>query len=146
MHMYKTLTATMASPFPNGPGINSRAAVLGAACIFTAAAALIPLLKATTGLGRGACIESPKGNTLRRLSEEEISKLPYPPDVLPGGRDVVTPYGSIRVFEWGPENGDKVLLLHGISTPTISLGDLAHELVGKGYRVMLFGKWLLLHK
>ncbi|KAH6660620.1 Alpha/Beta hydrolase protein [Truncatella angustata] len=75
---------------------------------------------------------------LAHLSKDEIRNLPYPPDVLPGGRDVATPYGSIRVFEWGHEDGEKVLFLHGISTPVIALGDLAHELAGKGYRVMLF--------
>ncbi|KAH8675922.1 Alpha/Beta hydrolase protein [Xylariales sp. PMI_506] len=80
---------------------------------------------------------SPK-SVVDALPEVEVSGLPYPPDVLPGGRDVATPYGSIRVFEWGPEDGDKALFLHGISTPTISLGDLGHELVSKGYRVMLF--------
>jgi hypothetical protein len=70
------------------------------------------------------------------------SEVPYPPDVLPGGRDVLTPYGSIRVFEWGRISGEKVLLLHGIGTPCLALGSLAKELVGRGYRVMLFGEFL----
>ncbi|KAL7787118.1 Alpha/Beta hydrolase protein [Trichoderma ceciliae] len=64
--------------------------------------------------------------------------VPYPPELFPGGRDVETVYGTIRVFEWGPEDGDKVLLVHGIGTPCIALGDVAWELVRKGYRVMLF--------
>ncbi|KAL4972320.1 Alpha/Beta hydrolase protein [Aspergillus desertorum] len=63
---------------------------------------------------------------------------PLPTDVLPGARDVKTPYGSIRVYEWGPEHGPKVLLVHGITTPCISLGGLAHSLVDRGCRVMLF--------
>ncbi|KAL4990229.1 Alpha/Beta hydrolase protein [Aspergillus falconensis] len=63
---------------------------------------------------------------------------PLPTDVLPGARDVQTPYGSIRVYEWGPEHGPKVLLVHGITTPCISLGGLAHGLVDRGCRVMLF--------
>jgi pimeloyl-ACP methyl ester carboxylesterase len=58
--------------------------------------------------------------------------------VFPGGRDVETPYGCIKLFEWGPEDGEKVLLLHGISTPCLALGTLAEALVSKGYRVMLF--------
>ncbi|KFY64173.1 hypothetical protein V496_03431, partial [Pseudogymnoascus sp. VKM F-4515 (FW-2607)] len=65
-------------------------------------------------------------------------ELVYPPDALPGGRDVDTPYGSIRVYEWGPEDGHKILLVHGITTPCLALGGLAHGLVKKGYRVMLF--------
>ncbi|KAK4136752.1 alpha/beta-hydrolase [Trichocladium antarcticum] len=48
-------------------------------------------------------------------------------------------YGSIRVYEWGPLSGDKVLLVHGISTSCITLTKLANGLVrDKGCRVMLF--------
>ncbi len=67
-------------------------------------------------------IPSPSVTLLPKLSEKEIGELPYPPDVLPGPRDVASPYGTIRVYEWGSEDGRKVLLLHGISTPCISLG------------------------
>ncbi|KAL2754622.1 hypothetical protein ACRALDRAFT_2065270, partial [Sodiomyces alcalophilus JCM 7366] len=63
---------------------------------------------------------------------------PYPLDLLPGGRDVETPYGFLRVYEWGREDGQKVLLLHGIGTPCPALGEMARELVERGYRVMLF--------
>ncbi|KAI1414752.1 alpha/beta-hydrolase [Hypoxylon sp. FL1857] len=83
-------------------------------------------------------IPSPRTTVLPTLDEQEAADLPYPLDALPGGRDVTTPYGSIRVYEWGPENGDRVLLVHGISTPTVALGDLGHEFAGRGYRVMLF--------
>ncbi|KAL7629123.1 hypothetical protein AAE478_000642 [Parahypoxylon ruwenzoriense] len=84
---------------------------------------------------RELVVPSPRTMT---LGEETATDLPYPPDALPGGRDVATPYGSIRVYEWGPEDGERVLLVHGISTPAVALGDLAHELSGRGYRVMLF--------
>ena len=73
-------------------------------------------------------------------SIEDVETLPYPPDALPGARDVESPYGSIRVYEWGPEDGEKILLIHGISTPSIALTDLANKLVEKGCRVMLFGR------
>ncbi|KAK7952423.1 uncharacterized protein PG986_008151 [Apiospora aurea] len=76
---------------------------------------------------------------LRGMSQAERDALPYPPDgALPGARDVATPYGSVRVYGWGPEDGERVLLIAGISTPTISLGDLAWEMSERGYRVMLF--------
>lgn len=65
---------------------------------------------------------------------------PYPLDLLPGGRDVETPYGSLRVYEWGNVDGHKVLLLHGIGTPCPALGEMARELAERGYRVMLFGE------
>jgi len=44
----------------------------------------------------------------------------------------------MRVYEWGPETGRKVLLVHGITTPCVALGSVANALVEKGCRVMLF--------
>lgn len=67
-------------------------------------------------------IRSPRATLLPHLSEAEIANLPYPPDILPGARDVTSPYGTVRVYEWGPEDGRKVLLVHGISTPCVALG------------------------
>lgn len=72
------------------------------------------------------------------IPEEENRQLPLPDDALPGARDVASPYGSIRVYEWGREDGPKVLLVHGITTPCIALGGVAHALVDRGCRVMLF--------
>ncbi|KAL8391124.1 hypothetical protein RB595_009939 [Gaeumannomyces hyphopodioides] len=83
-------------------------------------------------------IDAPRETQSPGISVYEVGNLPYPQDALPGGRDIETPYGTIRVFEWGPENGERVLLLHGISTPCLALGGIAHTLVESGYRVMLF--------
>lgn len=83
-------------------------------------------------------IVSPRETLLPALSNAEIADLPYPPDALPGARDIASPYGTIRAYEWGPEDGPKVLLIHGISTPCLALGSVAHGLVAKGHRVMLF--------
>ena len=83
-------------------------------------------------------LPSPRSTVLPRLSDAEVSALPLPDDVLPGGRDVLTPYGSIRAYEWGPEDGPKVLFVHGITTPCIALGGVAHALADRGCRVMLF--------
>lgn len=104
---------------------------------------------ASFGLGLAFCrliaespapqiLPSPRQSLLPQLSDSELSALALPLDVLPGGRDVPTPYGTIRVYEWGPEDGKKVIFIHGITTPCIALGDLAHHLVHKGCRVMLF--------
>ncbi|KAI2626337.1 alpha/beta-hydrolase [Xylaria nigripes] len=82
---------------------------------------------------------SPGKTLVPALPEDTLKDLPYPPhDALPGARDVETPYGSIRVYEWGPEDGERVLFVHGISTPALALGNLAHEMVSRGYRVMMF--------
>jgi hypothetical protein len=89
--------------------------------------------------------KKPRSNTPAPASAEKArlppaEDLPYPSDALPGARLVDSPYGTVNVFEWGPEAGEKVLLLHGIGTPCIALGDMAEELARNGYRVMLFGE------
>ncbi|KAL7927749.1 hypothetical protein ACQKWADRAFT_317930 [Trichoderma austrokoningii] len=86
----------------------------------------------------GKALPSPLKTTIPRLPRDEVERLAYQPDAFPGARDVDTPYGSIRVYEFGPEDGEKVLLVHGISTPCITLALIAHGLVKRGCRVMLF--------
>lgn len=93
---------------------------------------------------RKSIIRSPRETLLPLLIPEEHKSLPYPPDILPGARDIDSPYGSIRVYEWGSEKGRKVLFIHGISTPSLALGAVAHALVEKGCRVMLFDLYVIL--
>ncbi|KAK3942206.1 putative alpha beta hydrolase family protein [Diplogelasinospora grovesii] len=71
-------------------------------------------------------------------SKEELLKLEYKPDHFEGARDISTPYGSTRVYEWGPEAGNKVLFIHGVTTSCMTLGIIAKALVERGFRVMLF--------
>lgn len=86
---------------------------------------------------------SPKPRILASpLSTHDASSLahsPYPPsDYIPGARDVPTPYGTMRIYEFGPTDANrKVLLIHGITTPCISLAGIASGLADKGCRVML---------
>ncbi|MCJ1281943.1 hypothetical protein MMC26_001266 [Xylographa opegraphella] len=93
------------------------------------------------GQGPPNSIPSPVHTLFPHLTPAEQSALPYPPDLFPGARDVESPYGSLRVYEWGPEEGRKVLLVHGISTPCLSLGAIAEGLVEGGARVMLLDLW-----
>lgn len=73
------------------------------------------------------------------IPSDDGGSCPYPPDALPGGRDVDTPYGIVRAYEWGPSGGRKVLFIPGISTPCVALGRVASGLArGEGCRVMLF--------
>lgn len=88
---------------------------------------------------RPATITSPR-TLLAGLSSAEIAQLPYPPDLYPGARWVDTPYGVIRVYEWGAETGRKVLFLHGIGTASCVARDLLWELSDAGCRVMAFGE------
>ena len=89
-----------------------------------------------------AVADSPVQSLVPKLHKEEAADLPYPPDTYPGARDVTSPYGSLRVYEWGPEDGRKVLLVHGITNPCVALGGVAQGLVDRGCRVILFGKAL----
>lgn len=110
-------------------------AVTAGAALFTAGLLVRGVL--TTKKQR-VIVPSPRSHLLTNLSKDELAKLPYPPDTLPGGRDINSPYGSIRAYEFGPEEGRKVLLIHGISTPCLALGAVANDLVSRGCRVLLF--------
>ena len=88
-------------------------------------------------------IPSPRQTLLPQLSAGQVAALSYPPDLLPGARDVETLYGVMRVYEWGPEDGMKVLLIHGDTTPGPMLGPIAVQLVERGCRVMIIGTLIL---
>jgi hypothetical protein len=79
--------------------------------------------------------------TAASLSPEKLERIPYPPNFLPGERDVNSPYGTIRVYEWGPEDGRKVLFIHGLSTPAPALRIVADTLAQRGCRVMVLGRF-----
>jgi len=100
-------------------------------------AAVNSILSTTAPRSIPKVLPSPR-KSLQLLSAQDLDSLPYPPDALPGARDVDTPYGNIRVYEWGPEDGRKVLCVHGISTPCIAFAGMAELLVERGCRVMVF--------
>ena len=85
------------------------------------------------------CIPSPRETLIPYLSSAQAAALPYPPDLFPGARDVASPYGTMRAYEWGPEEGKKVVVVHGDTTPAPMLGPIAEALVKRGCRVVLFG-------
>jgi hypothetical protein len=85
-------------------------------------------------------IPSPQTTLIPFISAEEAAMMAYPPSALPGARDVETFYGNMRVYEWGPTDGEKILFVHGDATPCLVFSKIAQGLVDVGYRVMLFGK------
>ncbi|KAK5632181.1 hypothetical protein RRF57_007895 [Xylaria bambusicola] len=85
-------------------------------------------------------VSSPLTTLIPFISADEAANLAYPPNALPGARNVNTFYGTMRVYEWGPANGAKVLFVHGDATPCLVFSKIAQGLVDAGYRVMLFGK------
>ncbi|KAI6785707.1 uncharacterized protein J7T54_006046 [Emericellopsis cladophorae] len=94
--------------------------------------------KTTLWPRREKILPSPLKTTLPHLPAESLKALVYQPDQFPGARDVDTPYGRIRAYEFGPEDGDKVLFVHGISTSCVTLSPIAHGLVERGHRVLLY--------
>ena len=108
--------------------------VLGGAFLFVLGAVLRKCLR------EYGTIKSPSTRSLPQPRHQLPEEGPcYPRDAIPGGRNVETPYGIIRVYEWGPEDGEKALLLHGVSAPVLTMSSLADELALKGYRVLIFG-------
>ena len=49
-------------------------------------------------------ISSPRETILPSLTDADKAGLPYPPDALPGARDVDSPYGTFRCYEWSVAN------------------------------------------
>ncbi|KAI8966029.1 alpha/beta-hydrolase [Daldinia sp. FL1419] len=129
--------ASMCLGPPTESGFGSGSTAIIATTVATTVA-LISLARFTLWPEKPAVIPGPLTTSLPRLSQAARSEIPYQPDAFPGARDVVTPYGNIRVYEFGPEDGRRVLFLHGISTSCMTLKSIAVPLAEKGCRVMLF--------
>jgi pimeloyl-ACP methyl ester carboxylesterase len=118
------------------PGLSTTAAIV--ATTAAATIATLSLLRLALYPRHAQTLKSPLRTVIPSLTPAELDALDYKPDAFPGARDVVTPYGSIRVYEFGPAEGPKVLLVHGISTSCQTLTLVADQLVESGHRVMLF--------
>ncbi|VDB99755.1 unnamed protein product [Peniophora sp. CBMAI 1063] len=62
----------------------------------------------------------------------------YPEDIYEGGAYFDTPHGRTRYWLVGPQKGKKVVLIHGLSIPSIVWKDVVAVLTGKGYRVLVY--------
>ncbi|KAH9947200.1 alpha/beta-hydrolase [Amylocystis lapponica] len=62
----------------------------------------------------------------------------YPEDFYAGGAYVRLPYGSVRYWLIGPENGQRIVLIHGLSVPAIIWKDVGPYLATNGFRVLLY--------
>jgi pimeloyl-ACP methyl ester carboxylesterase len=122
-------------PFPSSPVLTTAAIITSTAL---ATLSFLSLLRLALYPRHPQILKSPLHTVIPSLTPAEVAELDYKPDAFPGARDVATPYGSIRVYEFGPASGAKVLLLHGISTSCQTLTHIARSLAGSGRRVMLF--------
>ncbi|KAI1487446.1 Alpha/Beta hydrolase protein [Biscogniauxia mediterranea] len=121
---------------PPGEATDKSNAIIATTVVTTVA--LLSLARFSLWPRKPEIIRGPLTTSVPRLSEAERAAIPYQPDHFPGARDVETPYGNIRVYEFGPEDGRKVLFIHGISTSCMTLTHIAKPLAEKGCRVMLF--------
>ena len=72
-------------------GLVSRITLIGAS-VFTTLVATVALSRSSSQLGaKEKIIKSPAATLLPKLTPAETEALPYPPDALPGGRDVDSP-------------------------------------------------------
>ncbi|KAJ3488514.1 hypothetical protein NLI96_g2794 [Meripilus lineatus] len=96
--------------------------------------------------------------SLSTLSNDTRSWQIYPANFYEGGEYVTFPCGRVRYWLLGPPDGEKVrqhvsiahafpdttydvlqvVLIHGLSVPSIIWQDIAPQLVAKGFRVLLY--------
>ncbi|KAF4977251.1 hypothetical protein FZEAL_6191 [Fusarium zealandicum] len=116
----------------------SQGTALVVATTALATIAFLVLARAVLYPARPSSIRNPlREGVYAKANAHKTKNLVYQPDQFPGARDVETPYGNIRVYEFGPQGGEKVLFVHGISTPCVTLAPLANALAKRGYRLTL---------
>lgn len=98
-------------------------------------------------LGAGTALALTAAWRFSARKEPKIVKAPrptasnlsfYPSDFYPGGKNVETPYGSIRIYEFGPEEGQRLLFIHGITTPSPVFAGILPAMADAGFRICTF--------
>jgi pimeloyl-ACP methyl ester carboxylesterase len=76
---------------------------------------------------------------LSSLSRDSKAWSIYPEDFYPNGAYVSLPFGKTRYWLMGPpESDNKIILIHGLSIPSLIWRDIAPSLAAQGYRVLLY--------
>ncbi|KAF9812764.1 hypothetical protein IEO21_06014 [Rhodonia placenta] len=76
--------------------------------------------------------------SLATLPNDSASWSVYPETFYDGGQYVRFPQGTVRYWLVGPEDGERIVLIHGLSVPAIIWKDVAPQLVDNGFRVLLY--------
>ncbi|EIM88616.1 alpha/beta-hydrolase [Stereum hirsutum FP-91666 SS1] len=76
--------------------------------------------------------------SLASLPKDHKSWQIYDEDFYANGSYVLLPYGRVRFWILGPESGQKVILINGLSIPAIIWKDVAPALVSNGFNVLLY--------
>ncbi|PFH46559.1 hypothetical protein AMATHDRAFT_183280 [Amanita thiersii Skay4041] len=106
-------------------------------CLTFSLLVIPPLLAATYFLAAFPHPPSPL-IILPSLSSTPIAWSIYPDNYYSGGAFATLPFGKVRYWLLGPEGGQKVVLIHGLSIPAIIWRDVAPSLAARGYRVLLY--------
>ncbi|KAG8746990.1 hypothetical protein FRC10_002789 [Ceratobasidium sp. 414] len=62
----------------------------------------------------------------------------YPPDLLGQAHSVDLPKGRVKYWLSGPEEGKRVVLIHGLSMPSLIWKPVADQLAKTGFRVLVY--------
>ncbi|KAF9933917.1 hypothetical protein BGZ67_004059 [Mortierella alpina] len=76
--------------------------------------------------------------SLRAVAQQLGRKCAYPEDYFPGGAYAELPFGETHYFLFGPDNGKKVVYIHGLSTPASVYSKVARHMAESGHRVLLY--------
>ncbi|TDL30083.1 alpha/beta-hydrolase [Rickenella mellea] len=76
--------------------------------------------------------------SLASLPKDFRSWSVYPEDFYDGGAYASFPFGKVRYWMIGPPNGQKIVLIHGLSIPALVWKDIAPQLAKNGFRVLLY--------
>ncbi|KAG0224630.1 alpha/beta-hydrolase [Mortierella sp. GBAus27b] len=80
-----------------------------------------------------------RGSTLPSLRAVDRSALDaYPEDYYPGGQYAELSFGETHYFMFGPEDGKKIVFVHGLSTPASIFSSVARHMANSGCRVLLY--------
>ncbi|PIL32015.1 hypothetical protein GSI_06719 [Ganoderma sinense ZZ0214-1] len=77
-------------------------------------------------------------SSMEALPETSKIRQLYPADLFPNGNYAPLLYGRVRYWIVGPEDGTKVVLIHGISTPSVTWTHIGPYLAERGFRVLVY--------
>ncbi|KAF9418004.1 hypothetical protein BGZ94_009814 [Podila epigama] len=78
--------------------------------------------------------------SLRVLPPEVSKSSAYPEDYYPGGAYADLTFGETHYFLFGPEDGKKIVFVHGLSTPASVWSKVARHMADNGCRVLVYGR------
>ncbi|KAI0084871.1 alpha/beta-hydrolase [Irpex rosettiformis] len=81
---------------------------------------------------------APVSHSMEALPASSPLRELYPEDTYSGGGYFPSPYGRTKYWINGPEGGQKVVLIHGISVPAIAFQKLVPILVKEGLQVLIY--------